>query len=55
MGRIQMMTGNFPKATEERVSKKLKVPSSKARDLIKGMIAHGTKAGKSAKANRKPH
>lgn len=50
-----MMTGNFTKAIEGRMSKNLKVPSSKARELYRSMVLHGNKrqqeARKEGKAN----
>lgn len=48
---MSITTGSFPKAVEGRVAKNLKVPSSKAKELIRGMIEHASKRQKKGKAN----
>lgn len=50
---MSMTTGNFTKAIEGRMAKNLKVPSEKAKELFKSMIAHGNKRQKQeGKTNR---
>ena len=45
---MTIMTGNFTKAVEGRMSKNLKVPSSKAKELYRSMLTHGSKQPRKA-------
>jgi hypothetical protein len=48
---MAMTTGNFSKAVEGRMTKNLKVPSEKAKELFSSMIRHGSKRQEKGKAN----